>query len=215
MKRIALFIAITIVSFTVGLIGLYFAMPIIDPDGVEQTRSQIDSLLGLRAPSPIDSVGADSLLPVPEALAFLDSLSAEPDSLHAVPVDDHPRFIAMTDSLTRLRVQFASLDRERGTLLARIEALEADRATASQQSVDAAELSATLTRLEDEELRRILSLLDETSLTRLYNEATGRNKTRILAALPSERAARIVQRMMAGSGARPSSSLYTSDPGVQ
>ncbi len=213
MKRIILFITIIVVSFAAGLVGIYFAMPVLDPDGVEQTRSRIDSLLAGTTIEPEDSLRAEIIsLPI-EPLALTDSLSASSDSVHAVPLDEHPRYLAILDSLNSTKADVARLDRERANLLTRLETLESERALTEEQRVEAADLSATLTRLEDQELRDILTLLDERALTSLYNEASGRSRTRILASLSSDRAARLVQRMMAGSA--PTSGLYTSDPRVQ
>jgi Mg/Co/Ni transporter MgtE len=56
-------------------------------------------------------------------------------------------------------------------------------------------LSATLPKLEDKELTAILQQLDLLLLSRLYQEATERNRTRLLQNLSSERAAQFIRHL--------------------
>jgi len=63
------------------------------------------------------------------------------------------------------------------------------------------ELSATLTRIDDRQLAPILRELDMASLEVLYAESTGRNRTRLLQAMPAERAARFINERVSGANA--------------
>ena len=208
MGRILLFISIAVLSFGAGLGAIYWAMPMIDPDGVDEMRSRLDSIITAeQAALSGASTDGNQLNPI----GALDSLFAPADSVGLVDLEMHPRYIELTDSLGRLATQVASLDRERSELLTRLGNLERELEEVQTRRSDASELSATLTRLEEIELQNILSLVDERTLAQLYHEATGRNKTRILSALPSDRAARLVQSMMASNA----SAQPSADPVIQ
>jgi Mg/Co/Ni transporter MgtE len=58
---------------------------------------------------------------------------------------------------------------------------------------EASRMTGTLTKLEDKELSAVLEQLDLAVLETLYIEATGRNRTRLLQAMPAERAALVVR----------------------
>ena len=58
--------------------------------------------------------------------------------------------------------------------------------------IEVKNISKTLSKLEDRELSGIVSLMDPAILEQLYLEGTDRERKSFLAALPSERAARLV-----------------------
>lgn len=211
MTRVLLYITIALVSFGAGLVAIYMAMPVINPDGVEALRSRMDSVLVAEAEMPAVAESDSIRKVLLDPSVSLDSLIVGSDSVRTIRLEDHPRYAALIDSLGASRARATRLDEERARLITRLEALESAQAEEGAQRQDAAELSATLTRLEDVELQSILVLLDEHALERLYDEASGRSRTRILAELPSDRAARLVQRMLASNNA----GVPPSDPGVQ
>jgi hypothetical protein len=200
MKRIALYIAIGLVSFVAGLIGLYLAMPYLQPDKVDAIRAELDSLYALRAdsllafdlPEEVDLVWSDSLA--------ADSLDGELTGPIAIALEEHPRFVALMDSVAQLSALMKAAEDDRGRLLARLEdsdgATPAQTAAAGAASPDLAELAATLSRLEENELKPILDRVDDTTIRQLYDLSTGRNRTKILRSMNPDRAARLVQRMV-------------------
>jgi superfamily II DNA helicase RecQ len=82
------------------------------------------------------------------------------------------------------------LTREVDALRDQVQSLQATQAKA-------AEMAKTLTKLEDEALQSVLQELDMRIFQMLYAESTGRTQARLLQALPPERAARVVDSMMA------------------
>ena len=237
MKRILLYVGVGLFSFAASLAGLYFAMPLLQPDEVESTRRQIDSLASLRLMtegsmadgsmtehSMTDSSGS--------AIVLRDTLSdAEPlvllggthtaglDTLNVVPIEEHPSYAALIDSLVQARADHQRLASLEANLRQRIAALEQDLQSAGIAQAEAGEVSAALARLEENELGGILDGLDDRSVRIVYDEASPRNRTKILRSLPPQRAAVIVQRMLANDGstakALPAGTSTDLSPSVQ
>ncbi len=219
MKKVLLFLALGLASFAVGLIGVYLAMPSLAPKVVESTQQRIDSLAAASGKSLTDSSGIGAPpLEAAGVLAIADthsvtSIRTASDSTRYIPLDSARALIrhltALEDSLRHLSTDLraadehvAALQRQNATLKENLAALEVQRA----QAVD---LSSTLTDLDIRQLRPILEQLDVKVLTRLYDEASGRNRTRLMKALPPDRAARFINRLVDGmraTGPSPTSS---------
>ncbi len=193
--KLVLRILLALVFFIVGVVGMYFAMPYVAPQRVQQVQQQLDSLRQLSV--QIDSLGADSLLPSlqPDTEKLLaDSLTAIRDTVHQ-----------LRDSIWSLKRQITSLyqllqqtQQQLSQVQQRLTALEAKR-------VQAKELAATITRLEDNQRRALLSQLSPEILDLLYLETQGRGRTLLLQSLPPDQAARLVNRLLQQSDTPPPS----------
>lgn len=215
MKKIALFAIVSIVSFVLGLGGLYVAMPYIQPDKVESARAGIDSLRALAADSLSIEDGLRVDVPVDMDLVLADAADVDSLTPPGIPIDEHPRFLALTDSLLAIADISSRLRSENDRLIVRLTELEELASSRAVHSTDIAELTGTLSRLEDNELRSILERVDDATVARLYDEASGRNRTKIVRAMPADRAARLVQRMMGRPDPPPTQpASTTSHPGA-
>jgi hypothetical protein len=207
MKKALLYISVGILSFMIGLAGFYYAMPYLQPDTVESVRAELDSLRALRS----DSLGLD-LDQLEDADMFadlvladtvaIDSLTGDTLVTPTISVYEHPAYLALLDSLSGWKSQASLLKAEAAQIAGRLEQIESRIEVEVAAATDIADLTTTLSRLEDNELRPILERIDDATVARLYQEATGRNRTKIVRAMPSDRAARLVQRMMGQSSAR-------------
>lgn len=181
----------TIVAFAAGMGLMYVAVPAFAPEVAEQARAQADSLAA-RALAAADSAALAAAVPDSSTLVLPDSLApARPDTLVA----------ALRDSLDAARQTLDTLRTENTTLAAAIADLRAMQEAAEARRVEAAALGATLTRLEDKELKEVLAQLDLAVLEQLFAEASGRNRTRLLQALPPASTAQFVRRLMEDPGA--------------
>jgi hypothetical protein len=129
-------------------------------------------------PAP-NTVDADSLA-VAEAGPRTTIRNADPPAVLDV---------ALQDSLSILRTELDAARRE----------LESAGAPPVDRQAEAQALSGTLSKLEDAELRAILQRLDLDVVEMLYAASSARNRTRLLQALPSDRAARFVRYLTTGS----------------
>ncbi|SHL01555.1 hypothetical protein [Rhodothermus profundi] len=179
--KLVLRLLLALVSFLIGLVGMYFAMPYIAPQRVQQVQQQLDSL---RAVAEGDSIQADSLVFDPVAL-FIDSLTATRDTLHQLR--DSIRILHQ--QLTHVHQTLQQLQQQLQQVQQRLSSLETQRAKAK-------ELAATITRLEDDQRRALLSQLPPEILDLLYLETQGRGRTLLLQSLPPDQAARLVRRLM-------------------
>ncbi len=103
---------------------------------------------------------------------------------------------AIQDSLAVLQRTLEGLLKEKGMLLAQVEALQEQSQTQQTQQTAAQELSATLAKLEDKELAGVVEQLDVAVLEVLYTQASGRNRARLLQAMRSEVAASFVNNLV-------------------
>lgn len=177
--KIPIVIALSVVGFLLGLTAVYMVLPKVDP-----------------AAAP-DGMAADSLA-VADSLTAADLLAralpeAAVDSLINLALPDFG-----TDSLGMLREQLAMAQTQIPALLGRLDDLERALAGQAERRVRAQELSGTLGRLDDGELRALLGRLDADVLADVYTEASPRNRTKLLQALPASRGASLVERIAAG-----------------
>ena len=112
----------------------------------------------------------------------------------------------MRDSLGVATDSLLVLGQQRTDAQARIGALEVQLQEALGINESAAALAKTLSGLENKELEPILSGLDSNTLDQLYQQASARDKRRLLQSMPSERAAQLVQRALKGNSTRSGSS---------
>ncbi|MFQ5571126.1 MAG: hypothetical protein ACE5G0_15710 [Rhodothermales bacterium] len=214
MKRIIIAVVAGLLAFIVGLGGMYYAMPALAPERVEEAQAMLDSLAladsltsveraGLEdsTATTIRSIGQNGDSPgVPDSSAVSD---IQPDSSQhrvdaATDTTDAPveADAALQDSLAKYRSQVASLITEKSTLLAEIQTLKQQQGEQQARSVEVQELSTTLTKLEDKELAQIVEQLDMAILQDLYHKASSRNRARLLQAMQPQAAADFVRRMV-------------------
>ena len=208
-------------AFAMGLAGVYFAMPVLSPAMAEGVQIHLDSLAvadSLASLGLADSLGLspDGTNRPPDSLAVMlpDSLvRAQPDSLaDAGSAQDTTRSAdslasgetttatedetAMQDSLAFLQRTLEGLLKEKGILLAQVEALQEQSQNQQTQRTAAQELSATLAKLEDKELAGVVEQLDVAVLEALYTQASGRNRARLLQAMRPKVAASFVNNLV-------------------
>lgn len=182
MKKSLVILGVGLMAFTLSLIGTYLAMPYIAPDIVAQSQS------------PSDSAASDSLTQRDQLLALIDSLGAgRSKALFAeqATVDLLRDSLATVhDSLTNVQSRTWTLRDELRALQRRVESLEATQAKA-------ADISNTLTDLDVREMRAVLAPLNLEIYEALYAQTSGRDRTRLLQAMPPDKAAQLVDRIVA------------------
>jgi len=206
-------------AIAVGLVGMYFAMPTLAPEVVEKAVAELDSLArldslaqvltmdlepgGTELPAAIDSLIASS----PDSLgrAMMPESTAEGNANPPMDAADGAVAaggkMALQDSLDALQRRVAALSRERLYLLDEIKALQAQQKEQQALQGSVQELSTTLTKLEDKELASVLAQLDVSVLEALYKQASARNRTRLLQAMPPPVAADFIRRLVQPGGA--------------
>lgn len=204
--RIFLATLLTLLAFAGGLAGAFYAMPAVAPYRVAEAQARIDSLRAdsalagfFPALPPSYSPVADSLAAAIHTSPWSDSLATDADSGRVYPVFE-AILAAYRDSLGSARQSLDSLRRGADRLhgvIASLHQQHADEVAAQQtQKADVMELSKTVARLEDKPLAGLVAQLDEAVLAALYQEATPRNRIRLLQALPVDEAARFVDRLV-------------------
>ena len=212
MKQALIAVGAVLLAFVVGLAGVYFAMPALSPEMVGKVQAQRDSLavidslysLGLLTDSTyllLDSLAQSDSLAMAQAdsLAQSDSLAtaggAQADSSDGAFASSESA-VVLQDSMMVLQHSVAGLIQENGELLEQLKALREQFEGQQTQGARAQELSTTLSKLEDKELARVVEQLDLAVLELLYKNASGRNRTRLLQAMPPQVAASFVQRLV-------------------
>ncbi|NBB85045.1 MAG: hypothetical protein GVY12_02320 [Bacteroidetes bacterium] len=200
-KKALLAAGASLIAFAVGLIGAFFLLPMVAPDFAEELLNPPDSTA-----MPADSLmlaDSDSLAPNP-ARALLDSLAHDSTAvldstlLRAL----EPGMLTIhEDSIAALRADLRDKMRTQEALEQELATLRTEVADLRARKDDMTELSATLARIDDRQLAPILRELDMASLEVLYAESTGRNRTRLLQAMPAERAARFINERISGTDA--------------
>ena len=201
MKKIITIVAIAIPAFILGFIGIYFAMPMLAPERVEETQHMLDSLRAQTSMAGIE----DSTLIALQYHAFgiiTDSLGASlvrlDSSVHQSILQQERTIASLRDSLNMAHQKLMTTEKETSELRRVIDDLSERLKAIEAQRVEVKDLSATLPKLEVGELAPILQGLDMMVLEMLYTEASGRNRTKILQSLSSDRAARFVRQLVTG-----------------
>jgi hypothetical protein len=205
MKKVIILSIAGILSFVLGTAGIYLAMPSLAPSVVDSTRTGIDSLGGLLAQTPSDSVeheagGPQGSETLPDTLGPPDG-AADHDSLRidtSAPISMASVESILSDSLRRTTGLVARLERENAALTTQLEGMSQKFDAYSAQQIDTAELGKSLSKLEDKQLGNILAGLDLGVVEQLYAEVSGRDRSRLLQNLPPDRAARFVKMLVSG-----------------
>jgi hypothetical protein len=180
-----------ILAFFVGFVGLYSLMPMIAPQQVEKAQRQLDSLALTRG---LD-IGRDPLM-MYDSLnglwSHLDSLVHMGDYVSGALDDQRSLIRSLEDSLEASRARLGVMEREHVEFIGLLDDLMKRLKTLEAQRVDLKNMSKTLSKLEERELSGIVSLMDTEVLKQLYLEGTDRERKSFLAALPSDRAASLV-----------------------
>ena len=184
MKKILLPLIVSLVFFVAGLIGTFMAMPIINPDLVEETQNRLDSL-ALTQDSTFMIVN-DSLVS-----AHIDSLTEAANSME--PMITRMEFLQ--DSIKALHESMSSGQMLQTEMVSRLETLESRLLTLDEKYAQARAMSGTIVKLEDAELSELLNELSLDVLEAIYIEATARNRSRLLQMLPADKAAYIVSKL--------------------
>lgn len=215
-KKLVIGGGLGIISFIAGLLGFYLLMPKLAPDRVENTKLTLDSL-GLLPYEGADSVRAvrDSLS-MPDSTALLDSNTVAAQGLpgDAVLPEDAAAGASggivlggQGDSLRFIRQQMRALEAEKAALASQVERLTSRIETIENRRVEAEKLGENLAKLEDKQLTAILKDLDIRVVELLYHKASARNQTRLLQAMPPDRAAQFIRSLVRmGPAAEPAAS---------
>lgn len=175
-----------VVSLGLGVGATVLLMPYVSPETVAEYERQ-DSLDAALAAAP------DSLqIAQDTADAALDTFLT---SARRPPVKD-TLLRVLEDSIATLAEHLEERDQSLIALQEQVRETEAQIASLEGRTQQAAELTKTLSRMEIDELTPILSRIGMATLKQLYNTATGRNKTKLIQAMPPERAARFVNQVL-------------------
>lgn len=165
------------ILFAAGAMGMYFLMPVVAPEKVLQARHYLDSLDAVLAG---DSTFLAHLEPAKQVVPPPPPDTTAGDTIRvATPVADAAAEVASPPA----EKHAAPVEGEP----------PAEALAGTDQAARARELSGVISKLEDPELRALVSNLDSEVLSVLYREASARNKTRLLQAIPPERAAEFVR----------------------
>ena len=192
MKKIIIGLIVAFVSFVIGLSVFYWAMPKVAPDVVNSTKVHLDSLglIDYELPDSLKIAAAleDSTSAIPDSLLEQETISALPEKVDSVSV--------LTDSLQTVQQLLEDTQSEVQVLRDQMEQLQQQIESLETKRVQAESISATLSKLEDEQLGAILKDLSSEILEMIYTESSARNQTKLLQAMPPERAASFVRSLV-------------------
>lgn len=195
MKKVIILVFVGILSFAIGTAGTYLAMPKIAPEMVDSTLARLDSL-GLTAPWPAaarpDSAALAAAVLPDSALADADSS----DSALVADADLPTGEISIEDSLRRTVSLNDHLKSEQAALTAQVERLTERIEKLEGRQAEVAALAKTLSTVEERQLGSILADLELEVVQMLYEQASGRDRSRLLQNMPPARAAQFVQAMV-------------------
>lgn len=196
MKKAMIAVLVTMVSFAAGLAGMYLTMPQVAPDVVAEARPDSTAAPSSQVEPPASS---QTIAQLPDSTSqsadssmtqdMLDSLQAKQPSPQAITQTLRDSINALHTQLLSEREEKSALDEELANLQKKLSALQHEQARAK-------ELSGTLAKLEIRELEEVIKQIDMQVLERLYNEASGRDRKRLLQALPPAQAARFVNKIV-------------------
>lgn len=223
MKKALIAVGAVVGAFALGMAGVYFAMPMVSPQMVEKAQIRLDSLAVADSLAIIaDSLGVspDSLMAMlPEPVAEAESAPVDTTNTNEgaakEPEETAALEVAIEDSLATLQQSIEALLQEKEAMLNQLKTLQEQSQTQKTAQAVAQELSATLAKLEDKELAGVVEQLDMAVLKILYKQASARNRTRLLQAMPPAVAATFVQSLVQpGRAAASSPPDTTSSTGV-
>ncbi|GIV59773.1 MAG: hypothetical protein KatS3mg043_0862 [Rhodothermaceae bacterium] len=195
MSKVFAIVGTVLAAFVIGFSAIFFAMPYVAPERYEKTQHMLDSL---RAQRELRALG-DSTLKVLEhhAIGILaDSLGASVTRLDSILnriLRQHQTDLAtLRDSLKMAHARLHGAEQTNTTLKNRLDELNTRVESLEAQRIEIRDLSAVLPKMENKELGPILAQLELPVLRLLFAESTARNRTKLLQALPPDRAARLV-----------------------
>lgn len=182
MKKSLIVIGVGLLAFSISLIGTYFAMPYIAPDVVAEAQQESDSS------------ATESFAPRHKLEALIDSLNTgNPNELFA----EREMVNRLRDSLTTMHDSLDAIQGRTTTIQAQLDELRRRVSSLEETQVKAAEISKTLTDLDIREMRAVIAPLNLNVYEALYAQSTGRDRTKLLQAMPPDKAARLVDRVVA------------------
>lgn len=192
MKKVGLLLGASVVSFAIGLLGLYGSMPYLAPDHVQHSIGDtlsdavVDSLIRTR----MQEAHEDSIQAVEEAA--LEIVGLTPDSLDNLRFQA-TRVRALRDSLQLLRETIDREEQHHDSLQTALAEVKARAAKLENSEQTAEEISKAFTQIENREMSQILEHVHPTVLRKLYTQASARDRARILRALSPDQAARFLE----------------------
>lgn len=183
------------VAFLIGMTVMYFLVPTVFPGRAEEL-TRLAEAVAEDSSTLADFTLLDSLS---MARAALDSLLAdEADSLDAGGESSLPLVVALLrDSLHAAHAERDSVASLLDGAKRTVDQLKGQLADAIVPDAGSAELARTLASMDDRQLQPILKSLSNGALEALYHQASARDRRRLIAAMPPERATRLVQRQLA------------------
>lgn len=182
MKKSLIVVGVGLIAFVLSLVGTYFAIPYIAPDIAAQAHRDGDSLA-------VPTQASQQQL-----MVLLDSLNtSDPHDLFA----QRAVVERLRDSLTTIHDSLDAVQNRSTTILMQIEELRERVSSLEEAQVKAAEISQTLSNLDEREMRAVLAPLDLDVYEALYAQTSGRKRTRLLQAMPPDKAAQLVDRIVA------------------
>jgi|GEM_PF-2026017 len=231
MKKTLVVLGVILVSFIVGFIAIYFTVPMLAPeryveaqhsvDSLRQVQSELDSKDSSRTAvtKPLSPKTPPTVTPTKSNTESPDSSSIESpnnsptndvvygDSTMQHEIESQKATISLLlDSLRITNKRLDKAESEQIALHSNLDALNSRLSKLEGQRVSVKDLSATIPKLEDKDLSAVLSRLDLSIVSMLYTEATGKNRSRILQGLSSDRAALLVNYLIKKPDGNPSTS---------
>lgn len=193
-------VAFILVPFLVFLIAAYFTYPYLNEDKYERIVEENQSDFGLPlSETPADTLGDESSDSLYIPIDSLDT-SALTDTLVLKQLKEiEKQNLALKQQLDSLSTRSDSLQREltkKTNILQAKEAAEAAAEAAKLSDEEFAQLVKSLLNLEEDDLGPILSQLTNQQLVRLYKNGGNIQREKILRALKSEKAARLMTEIM-------------------
>ncbi len=216
MKKALIAVGVVLISFIIGFLAIYFTVPMIAPERYEQAQLMVDSLRQQRS---LEMLGDSALAAAQNGGSDLsnDSLGgfvASASSMLRKELDSHEETISkLRDSLRFATKRLEDAEAQQARLRKIVDSMNKRLESIEAQRVEVKDLSATIPKLEDKDLSALLSRLDLNILGMLYTEATGKNRSRILQSLTSERAALLVNYIIKRPGVAQSPSSPSSPAG--
>jgi len=212
-KSISIIAGAALGAVLIGLLGTYFAMPLIDssvtPD--EQSEEAVAAARDSptdRASSPdtaqTNAAKRDSMVRE-ESMAMRDEdLTGEANDSSAVSSTTRfpnestntARLQALRDSIDTLRRRLRETEETADTLREETASLREKLAAAETERAKVNELSSALMDMRQRNLSNLLQGVDMRVLKKLYQETTGQARTRLLQSMTPDQAAQFVNQVV-------------------
>ena len=203
MKKVIFLAVLGLVSFVIGTLGLYVAMPKLAPTVVDSTRVKLDSLGLITIPQPetlTTNIAPEKIvIPAADSAAFEAAVQASVKAVTDSITQSYTLIIGqLSDSLTAAVKMAQNLEQNSTALAAQIEDLKKGKETVSGPKVETTELVKSITKLDDEQLTNLLAGIDLGVIETLYMKSSARERTRLLQNMAPDRAAVFVRTLVKG-----------------